>query len=150
MEVELREYKDDAAMFLDAGMLNAHQGLTMSPKDKAHFILKCRKYKIPPAAIAVALSIDVKLMKDFIAKRSAKISTGETIPLPAGARNLAGKILTPVQEHYAKTANGCMPEMYTSMLINALKADALILTEKTIKRLKELHDIIELILEEAA
>ena len=150
MDVELREYKDDAAMFLEAGTLNAYQGLTMSPKDKAHFILRCRKYKIPPAVIAEALRMDVKIMKDFINKRSAKTSTGEVIPLPAGARNLAGKELTPTQEHFARTANGCMPEMYTSMLINALNADALTLTGKTMARLKELHDLIELILEEAS
>jgi len=150
MQAELREYKNDAAMFLEAGMLNAYQGLTMSPKDRAHFILKCRKYKIPPAAIAGALRIDRTKMEEFVAKRSAVTKDGETIPLPAGARNLAGKKLTEVQEHYARTANGCMPEMYASMLINALKADALTLTDNTIGRLKELYNLIELILEEAA
>jgi len=150
MEVELREYKNDAAMFLESGMLNSNQGLPMSPKDRAHFIIKCRKYKIPPLAIATALSMDVKKMKEFIKKRSAKTTEGETIPLPAGARNLAGKTLTDVQEHYAKTANGCMPEMYTSMLINALNADALILTDNTLKRLKELYNIIGLIIDEVA
>lgn len=150
MDVELREYKNDAEMFLDAGRLNAYQGLTMSPKDKAHFMIKCRKFKIPPAAIAEALGMDVEKMKEFIKKRSAKTESGETIPLPAGARNLAGKKLTPVQEHFARTANGCMPEMYTSMLINALKADALTLTDKTIIRLKELYDLIGLLIDEAA
>jgi len=150
MEVELREYKNDAAMFLESGMLNSHQGLPMSPKDRAHFILKCRRFKIPPAAIAEALHMDVKKMKDFVAARSAKISTGEVIPLPAGARNLAGKTLTVQQEHFAKTANGCIPEMYISMLINALDADACLLTDNTMKRLKELYNIIGLILDEAA
>ena len=150
MEVILREYPNDAAMFLDAGTLNAYQGLTMSPKDRAHFILRCRKYKIPPAAVAMALRIDEEKMKEFIAKRSAKTKDGETIPLPAGARNLAGKKLTDVQEHYARTANGCMPEMYTSMLINALEADAVILNENTMNRLRKLYDIIGLILEEVA
>ncbi len=150
MKVDLREYENDAAMFLEAGTLNAYQGLTMSPKDRAHFILKCRKYKIPPAAIASALRIDVDKMKDFVAKRSAKTRDGEMIPLPAGARALAGKELTETQEHFARTANGCMPEMYTSMLINALNADALILTEKSMARLKQLYEIIGQILEEAA
>ena len=58
MKVDLREYDSDAAMFLEAGALNAYHGLTMSPKDRAHFIITCRKYKIPPAAIAEALRID--------------------------------------------------------------------------------------------
>ena len=150
MEVEFREYENDAAMFLEAGSLNAHQGLPMSPKDRAHFIIKCRRYKIPPAAIATALTMDVKKMKEFIKKRSAKTSTGETIPLAAGARSLAGKTLTTEQEHFATTANGCIPEMYISMLINALKATALLLTDKTLLRLKELYNLIGVILDEAA
>lgn len=150
IKVDFREYKDDAEMFLEAGRLNAYQGLTLSPKDRAHFILKCRKMKIPPAAIADALHIDKVKMDDFVAKRSATTEAGEKIPLPAGARNLAGKTLTETQEHYARTANGCLPEMYASMLINALKADALIMTEKTIIRLCELRDLLDVICSEAA
>ena len=150
MDVCLKEYADDAAMFLESGVLNNVQGLPLSPKDRAHFIIKCRKLKIPPAAIAEALHMDVKRMKDFVEKRSATTEAGEVIPLPAGARNLAGKELTESQEHYARTANGCLPEMYASMLINALNASALMLTENTMNRLQELYNIIERILEEAA
>jgi len=150
MKVDLREYDSEAAMFLEAGALNAYHGLTMSPKDRAHFINECRKMKIPPAAIAAALRIDPEKMKVFVAGRSATSKTGETIILPAGAMNLAGKELTDVQEHYARTANGCMPGMYASMLINALKADALILDDKTMALLKKLYDLIELKLERAA
>ena len=150
IDADLREYKNDAAMFLEAGALNAFQGLTLSPKDRAHFILKCRKMKIPPTVIAQALHIEEGKMKEFIAKRSAKTKDGEIIPLAAGARNLAGLELTDVQEHFARTANGCMPEMYASMLLNALKAEAVTLTDNTLARLRELRDVIDLILEEAA
>jgi hypothetical protein len=150
IDVEFREYLNEAAMFLDAGALNAYHGLTMSPKDRAHFFIKARRMKIPSKAIAEALHIDVESLTSFIEKRTAKTEAGETIPLSAGARNLAGKTLTPVQEHFAHTANGCMPEMYISMLINALNADSVFLTDKTMARLKELHRIIEAILEEAA
>ena len=150
MDVYLKEYAKDAEMFLESGVLNNVQGLPLSPKDRAHFIIKCRKLKIPPAAIADALHMDVKRMKEFVEKRSATTEAGEVIPLPAGARNLAGKDLTTEQEHYARTANGCLPEMYASMLINALNANALMLTENTMNRLQELYNIIERILEEAA
>ena len=150
IDADLQEYADDAAMVLAAGALNAAQGLKLSPKDRAHFILKCRKLKIPPAAIASVLRIDEIRMKEFIAKRSAKTLDGEIIPLAAGARALAGKELTAEQEHYARTANGCMPEMYASMLLNALNADALILSDKTLAILGKLRDAIDLILEEVA
>jgi ParB-like chromosome segregation protein Spo0J len=147
IDAEIKSYDNDAAMFLEAGALNSFQGLTMSPKDRAHFIIKCRKMKIPPAAIAQALHMDEKRMKEFVAKRSAKTQSGETIPLSAGARNLAGLELTEVQEHYARTANGCLPEMYAAMLLNALRANAIILSERTIAKLTELRNELDSILE---
>lgn len=150
MEVELREYPNEEAMILDAGATNFTHGLPLSPKDRAHFVLKCRRLKIPWPAIASALRIEEKSLKEFIKERTAKTRDGETIALSAGSRNFKGKILTEVQEHYVRTANGCVPEMHISMLINALKADAMILSKRTRKRLQELNDIIELILEEAA
>jgi hypothetical protein len=150
IEVFLRDYNNDAEMFLDAGRMNSHHGLPMRPKDRAHFILRARKFKIPPIAIAEVLGMDVKLMKDFICKRSATTEAGEVIPLPAGALNLGGKTLTQTQEHYARTANGGMPEMYVNMLLNAIRADALLLSDKTIVKLGELRDEIERILSEAA
>ena len=150
IEVELREYKDDCAMFLEAGALNATQGLKLSPQDRAHFIIKCRKMKIPPKAIAVALHMDPERMQDFVSTRTAKTADGENIALPGGARALAGKVLTPVQEHYVKTTNGVIPEMYTQMLINALRADSMVLTERSTAKLIELRDLINDVLEGAA
>ena len=152
MDVDLREYDTEAAMFMEAGILNANQGMPMGPKDRAHFILKCRKYKYPWGAIAQALSMDEKRLREFVEKRSAKTESGETIPLPGGAINLGGKdkVLTDVQEHYARHAGGVVPEMYVSMLINALRSDALTIDEKGIRRLKELQELIGRILDECA
>ena len=150
VEVIYKDYANDAEMFLEAGATNHHQGLPMSPKDRAHFISKCRKLKIPWPAIAEALSSDAEALKEFVKKRTAKTESGETIPLAAGAMALAGKTLTPVQEHYARTANGCLPEMYISMLLNALRGDGVVLTDKTLARLQELYTEIGVILDEAA
>ena len=150
MTAEFKEYANDAELFLDALSLNAHQGLTLSPKDRAHSILKCRKLKIPPPAIAEVLHINVKDMQDFIKKRSAKTRTGEVIPLSYGAKVLAGKELTETQEHYARTASGSIPEIHAAILLNALKADAVILTDKTIAKLCELKALLDVICEEAA
>ena len=147
IDAEIRHYKDDSEMFLEAGALNNH-GLKLSPLDRAFFIIKARKMKIPPEAIATALGMDKEKMKEFVKNRSAKTSDGQAIALPAGARNLAGKTLTKVQEHYARTANGCLPEMYARMLINALRANVMMLDNKTLNLLDELHREIGLILEE--
>ena len=149
IEVILKDYLDDAEMFLEAGATNSHHGLPMGPKDKAHFISRCRKFKMTWPVIAGALNMDPSKVKAFVEGRTAKTESGETVPLAAGARSLAGKTLTSQQEHFARTANGCMPEMYISMLINALRADGMVLTDRTIERLRELYDEIERILDEA-
>jgi len=146
IDAEMRSYKKDEEMFLEAGALNNH-GLKLGPLDRAYFILKARKMKIPPEAIAIALGMDAKKMKEFIAKRSARTKNGEIIPLPAGAQNLAGLTLDAAEEHFVRTSTGCMPEMYISMLLNALGTRALILGDKTIKRLEALRDKINEILE---
>jgi hypothetical protein len=142
IEVLFKTYKDEAEMYLEAGRLNAAHGLPMSPKDKVHFILKARKLKIPPLAIAEALGTDVVEMKKFVKARTAKTMEGENVPLSYGAKAMAGKTLTKVQEYYVKHTNACVPEMYISMLINALKADGVIIKEKTIMKLKELNELI--------
>lgn len=147
IEAILKDYENDAAMFLEAGATNHHHGLPMSPKDRAHFISRCRKYKLPWPAIAEALNMNADTVKEFVKKRTAKTEDGETIPLSRGAESLAGKTLTQTQEHYARTSNGCIPAMYISMLINALRADGVILTENTINRLRELHQMIGEILD---
>ena len=147
IDAVLKEYETDAAMFLEAGATNHIHGLPMSPKDRAHFISKCRRFKLPWPAIATALNMNVDTLKTFVEKRTAKTEAGETIPLSRGAEGLAGKVLTPTQEHYARTANGCMPEMYIAMLINALRAEGVAYTPKTIAKLQELHELIGEILD---
>jgi hypothetical protein len=147
IEVEYRDYENEAQMYLESGRLNATHGLPMSPKDKVHFILKARKLKIPPVAIAEAIGTNVEDMKDFVKKRTAKSQTGENIPLSYGAKAMAGKTLTPVQEHYVKHANACIPEMYISMLINALNADGVIIKDNTIEKLRELNKLITALLD---
>lgn len=148
IKVEFREYQNEGEMLVDAALLNATQGLPMSPKDKAHFILKARKTKVPWPAIAEALKMDPEDVKQFIERRSATTQDGEKIALSYGAKNMAGKQLNTVQEHYVRTSNACVPEMYISMLLNALQAEGLIITPKTAKRLSDLRYQIDLTLEE--
>lgn len=138
IEADVRHYESEGEMFLDAGRYNSKHGLPMSPMDRAHFILKARRMKLPAPAIAEALGMQASAMKEFVEKRSAIAVDGSRMPLPGGAVHLAGKELTEAQEHYARTTNGNVPMMHARMLLNALKADALSFTEKDIATLKEL------------
>lgn len=151
IEVEYREFVDEAEMYLEAGKLNLHHGLPMSPQDRAHFIANCRRMKIPPARIAEVLHLDVDKMKKFVAERTARTQDGDVIALPYGvAKAYAGKKLTRAQEQTARASNATLPEMYIGMLISQLRNGAVVVEGKTLTRLKELHGLIEQILDEAA
>ena len=151
IEVDYRKYKNEAEMFLDAGRLNAHHGMPMNSKDRAHFIHKCRQFKVPPAVIAEALHINPESMKKFVTERIAYSGeTGETIALAAGASNLAGKKLNEVQEHFARHASGCKMQVHLRILINAMKADAIIWDESTLKDLAAFCALGNAVLDEVA
>jgi hypothetical protein len=143
IEADVRSYESEGEMFLDAGRYNSKHGLPMSPMDRAHFILRARRMRIPAPAIAQALGMQAEAMKAFIEKRSATVkSTGEKIPLAYGAAHLSaeehGKELNAAQEHYARTADGNAPMFHARTLLKALRADALTLSEKDIEVLREL------------
>jgi hypothetical protein len=145
IEADVRVYASEGEMFLDAGRYNSKHGLPMSPMDRAHFIIKARRMRIPAPAIAQALGMQAEAMKEFLEKRSAVVkSTGEKIPLAYGAAHLStaehGKELTEVQENYARTTDGNAPMFHARTLLKALKADSLKLSEKDIDVLGELAE----------
>lgn len=139
VEVELRQYKNEAEIFLDAVRLNSQQGLPLEPKDKAHAILVARKKRIPWPVLAQALGKTVESTKEFIEKRSATAPGGEKIPIPNGAKRLAGKTLTKEEYHEVKTTNGMLPIVNIRMLLNALKGGAF--KEPTEKELGLLNEL---------
>ena len=139
-QVELREYKNEGAMFLDAARLNQTQGLPLSPKDKVHVLLVGRRMKLPLAKIADALGMRKEKAEELIAKRTATTSKGEKIPLAAGAMKLAGKHLNKEQEKFARTSNGMQPIVNARLLLNALRANSSSLTQKELDIYIELRD----------
>jgi hypothetical protein len=143
IEAILKDYKNDAEMFLEAGATNHHHGLPMSPKDRAHFISVCRRMKIPWPAIAGALNMDQERVKAFVKARTAQAQNGETIALPAGAQHLAGKKLTSSEEYYVRSEQGFGgPSAHVSILMNAIRANSVIPNERTIEQMRELHQLI--------
>ena len=138
--VDLREYRNDAEMLLEAGRLNNCQGLPLSPKDKVHFIVSCRRMKLPLAKICEALGMRKEKAEALIVKRTATTSKGEVIPLAAGAMKLAGKQLNKKQEVFARTSNGMQPIVNARLLLNALRANSTPLTQKELDIYVELRD----------
>jgi hypothetical protein len=151
IEADVRHYETEGEMFLDAGRYNAKHGLPMSPMDRAYFIIKARRMRIPAPEVAKAIGMLPDAMKSFLEKRSAMVeSTGERIPLAYGASHLAvaenGRALNETQEHFARTATGIVPMMNARQLLNALRANSLKLKEKDIILLTELLQEIKITL----
>ena len=145
IDADVRVYENEREMFLDAGRFNAHQGKMMSPMDRAYFIIKARRMKIPASEVAKALGMLSEAMKDFLEKRSATVeSTGERIPLSYGASHLSSaeneEPLNEEQEHAARTTDGNVWKVHARMLLNLLRADRLKFTEIDISVLTELAD----------
>ena len=138
-----KDYATEQEMFLEAGATNHHHGLPMGPKDKAHFITRCRKMHIPWPAIADALNMDAKRVQEFVKKRTAKTSTGETIPLSSGAKHMAGMVLDKAQEHYVRTeTGGGGPSMHLSIIINALQSKSIPVNTKSVNQMERLRDLV--------
>lgn len=151
IKVELKDYKNDQEMFMDAIRLNAHQGLPLSPRDKVHAFHTARRMKATVPVIAAALGMTTEALKIFVDRRTAKTQDGQNIPLSGGALELAGKKLTQAQEHFVRTASGTRQIVNARILVNSLKSDSMVLDEKTIAVLTELRDLLnEVLLEVAA
>jgi len=146
IECIVKQYKNEADMFLESIETNAHHGLPLSPKDIVHAYLKARRMKIPPKVIAESIGINPDILEKLIIKRSATNPDGEKIALAYGASNFAGKQLTTKDMVAVKSSNGIMPEAYCTMLMNALNSDSFIVSEKLLGQLAELQGIIKKIL----
>jgi len=146
VEVELRDYKNEKEMFVDAIRLNVSQGLKLSQKDKAHAIVKGLKKKISNKALALVLGMRPEVYADFKKKRTATTEDNETLALSHGASELAGKMLTKAQEKYARSASGILPIVHGRILLNALRANCMPLSEEDVVILGELRDAIDVAL----
>jgi len=146
IRADLRVYDSDAGIFEDSIRFNASQGLPLSPRDRAHAILKARRFKIPMSVIALAIGITEGDMKSFMEKRTAVDAEGTTIALTYGASELAGKNLNDEQTHFAQHSSGAMPYFHANQLIMALHAKAMKLTDKSREKLLELQIVIREVL----
>ena len=150
MRVNLKSFEKDSDMFLESARLNAVQGLPLSPKDKAHVILRARRFHIPIEQLATALGMSAESMRAFFDNRSATAPSGETIVLSGGAKRLAQTQLTDVQMPHVNNADGLYAEHKIYALTRALNARDIHFTEKTCEALRELSELIDTILQEVA
>ena len=96
VEVEWREYEDDAHLFADAMKSNSTHGQKMRRIDQTHAILRAESLGLEVEVVAEALRLTIDRVKEM-KMRSAIDPAGGLVPVKPGLRWLKGQQMTPEQ-----------------------------------------------------
>lgn len=94
--VEVRRYKNDGELFLDAVKLNASHGRKLDRHDQSRIVLMCRELKVPDQRIAVTLHVPERSLQS-LAVRVVYDVTGIAIANKKGFKHLEGQTLSQAQ-----------------------------------------------------
>lgn len=141
--VELRQYKNDAEMFLDAVRLNAKHGRNLTQMDRTGAIIKAKRFGINQDAIAVVLNIRVNKVKELKTHIATIQNTRIVVPLKLPVRHFAGQTITQSQADVMPHVGGSHHLRLVNELIDAVSV-GLIDTRngQLMERLRELADVI--------
>jgi hypothetical protein len=127
IEVEWRDYPNEAALREDAMALNSSHGRRLSPWDIAHCIEMGKRYKIKAENLAKALGITLARLREIEASREARVlvrpGQTETVQLKRTVTHLVGTELRPVQAEGAAKCGGMMAIYYVNQVVNLLEHD---------------------------
>jgi len=124
VQVELRDYASDAAMFLDAVRLNARHGYKLTKFDAARCMQKADEMSIDPDAMAGALAITVDTAAKLKAAKTAYDPQGNAIPIKRSLRHLSGQKLTERQTEFNRRASGWSIRFHAQQIIEAIESDS--------------------------
>lgn len=148
VDVALKVYPDERAMFLDAMRYNSGHGRSLAMFDRAHCVLRADALGIEPAEIAAALSITAetvgKLRAERIGRlRSDKRGKSEPIPLKRTLKHMAGKELTQQQSEVNDKLSGMDQLFYVNQVIMLIEADLIDMeNEHLMKALEKLGKLL--------
>lgn len=91
--VELRKYKSEAELFLDAVALNAHHGRKLDRHDQSRIVLMLREMKVDDHTIAVSLHIPEANVQT-LSVRVVYEPNGDAFPAKRGMKHLHGQTMT--------------------------------------------------------
>lgn len=161
IEVEWRDYKNEAAMFEDAMALNTAHGEKLNSYDMARCAIIAQQLGIQEERLAACLHATVSWLENL---RTRKIAEGPDGPMPlkgtltelAKRQNAAveaggePKPLTAKQVHANEGSSGVSWWFLLDKAIHALRENILPLTnQKAVLRVQKLHDLSKAWLERA-
>jgi hypothetical protein len=123
IDVELREYPSERALFLAAMRLNSGHGRNMTPYDRAHAMLRAEKLKIEPMEVAAALNMTCERLNEIRTHQCVQITgTRRSIPLKLPIRHMRGRQLSPAQEETSKHLGGNQQVFYVNTVIRLIES----------------------------
>lgn len=138
--VEWRDYKNEAAAFEDAMVLNAH-GRQLTPYDKARCIQLAEALRLEPERLAAALCMTQLRLEELRLRKTAIDPESKIVPIKATLHDFAGTKLDRKQVEGNKQAGGMYPLAYVNQVINLLDNHLVDqANEKLVARLQELHE----------
>lgn len=142
--VEVRSYKSDADLFIDAVSMNARHGKPLSPFDRARCALRMRKFRVGIAKMAQALGVRPETLKAVAEKRVALREDGSETIVKRVIAYKAGTTLTPAQEVVNARLSGRSTSALVGDLIGLIETDLIDVSDSTvIERLHRLGELLD-------
>lgn len=148
VDVDLRSYKDEASLLLDAVAMNAVHGRQFDAIDRTRAVLMLEKQGVETLKIAAALHIpEAHVQKIKVRVATATHMSDQTVPgtrrivLKRPVHHLAGTKLTDEQVDAHSRAPGVSYLLLTRQLTEGLRTHLLNLEDaKLMDALRDLHD----------
>jgi hypothetical protein len=102
IDVDARDFKSDAELFLEAVRLNSMHGRKLDRADQTRIVLKLQEFQVPPQSISMALHVPEATVQ-MLALRFVTDSSGEQHPQKRGIEHLRGQQLSDAQLSALKT-----------------------------------------------
>jgi hypothetical protein len=148
--VELRRYKSDTELFMDAVTLNARHGRKLDRHDQARIVLRLREMKVEDKMIAVTLHVPEPIVQT-LAVRVVYSKEGLAIPSKRGLKHLQGQKLTATQVQVIGSVRSAEVGRLCMELSGLLRENLVDLSNDTIvEQLRNLAEQIDSVLKSLA
>lgn len=143
IEVELREYRNEAVLVLDAIELNSGHGENLSPFDRVRCVTLADNFKLKDVDLAKALRVPLDEIEHMRVGRTATNRDGSIIAIKHGISHLAGRRITRRQERGNEAYGGLRPLFYVNQVVLALESELIAEDDaKCWERLTYLRDLL--------
>ena len=144
IDVIEKQYKNEAAIFLDAMKYNGTHGARLDPCDRTRCTIIAQRLRISLDDVAGALNMPVDKLGKLAVNRTAHGAGGLAIPLKRTNQHMAGKKLNKTQQEANQRSSGMQQVFYVNQVIDLIEAKLLDQQdENLLLRLRHLSELLE-------